>query len=383
MRLHLLGLVAASVSPLHARGIVPDFPLYFDVGGCSSSETCMDTVKSSVESSGLADSVVLNGAFECPHPCGEWPSYNAADGTTVNNGLPQLANVSYHLQVLQSTFDKYQPNASDDRWVDLDYESWSPIWERNSNDSWYRTASVALVALEHPSWNSSQLEAEAKKQWEASAKSLVLATVEFLREIRPALRIGLYGWPNRYYYNGYDSSTDGDELRAQNDRLAPVWCQLDGLFVSVYQFYNGSSSASTAAANSEYVYSNIAEARRIADNVADPASPYACSGGAESSRKNGAKSVVDTVNAAANAAAPLVLAYTWHRYHDDDESFLEDIDEAMFWEQGSAAGADGLVLWGYEPSDEDQQAFQEYWANDFCPLFSARATAQTKMATTA
>ena len=62
---------------------------------------------------------------------------------------------------------------------------------------------------------------------------------------------------------------------------------------------------------------------------------------------------------------------------------LEDIDEAMFWEQGSAAGADGLVLWGYEPSDEDQQAFQEYWANDFCPLFSARATAQTKMATTA
>ena len=89
------------------------------------------------------------------------------------------------------------------------------------------------------------------------------------------------------------------------------------------------------------------------------------------------------MNAAANAAAPLVLAYTWHRYHDDDESFLEDIDEAMFWEQGSAAGADGLVLWGYEPSDEDQQAFQEYWANDFCPLFSARATAQTKMATTA
>lgn len=338
--------LALAVAALAAADldIVPDFPLYFDVGGCSSTDACMAVVETAA-----VERVVLNSAFECPHPCGEWPSYNSADGTTVNGGIPQLVNLSYHLEVLQQTFDKYQPNASDSRFVDLDYEDWSPIWERLGNTSWYHNASVALVASQNPSWDEEQLEAEAKAQWEASAQSLILATISFLRSIRPNLRIGLYNYPARYYYNGYETAY-GDELRAQNDRLGPVWCALDALFVSVYQFYNGSASTGTEQANEEYVYANIAEARRIADQAANPASAYACGDDGSS--------------------GPLVLPYTWHRYHDGVH-FLEDVDMAMFWKNGSAAGADGLVMWGSEQGDDNQAAFEAWYSEDFVPLINA------------
>jgi hypothetical protein len=318
-----------------------DFPLYFDVGGCSSSDKCMEAVENAD-----VDRVRLSGIFECPHPCGAWPSYNDADGTIINNGIPQLANVTYHLEVLASTFDKYEPNISDARYVDLDYEDWSPIWERNSNISWYYNSSISLVVEQHPDWNSSQIEAEAKLQWETAAQNLILATLAGLRAIRPNIKIGLYNYPARFYYNGYDTPS-GDELRMQNDRLAPVWCELDALFVSVYQFYNGSSSTAIEANNEAYVYNNIAEARRIADLVEDPSSSYRC-----------------------EEKKQAVLAYTWHRYHDG-LFFLEDIDEEMFWKNGSAAGADGLVMWGYESSNEDQEAFVDWYANDFAPLLGA------------
>ena len=44
---------------------------------------------------------------------------------------------------------------------------------------------------------------------------------------------------------------------------------------------------------------------------------------------------------------------------------------AMFWKNGSAAGADGLVMWGSEQGDDNQAAFEAWYSEDFVPLINA------------
>ena len=69
--------------------------------------------------------------------------------------------------------------------------------------------------------------------------------------------------------NDCHAGQGGDALRAANDRLLPLYCEMDGLFQSVYQFYNSedpaktpAQQAATRASNTAYVYSMVAEAVR-------------------------------------------------------------------------------------------------------------------------
>lgn len=124
--------------------------------------------------------VQFNQIFECPHPCGLLPSYDETTNTTINGGIPQLANLTLHYATMNRTFEQYVA-MNDSRWIDLDFESWSPIWARVDNSSYYYNASVALVAGQHPQWTKAEVLAEAGRQYQAAAIRLIALTVDFVR----------------------------------------------------------------------------------------------------------------------------------------------------------------------------------------------------------
>lgn len=341
---HAAAGAADATSAAAATATTSAFPFLFDVGGINNA-TLNASEWSAVSSA--VPRVQFGAIFECPHPCGLLPSYDAATGVATNGGIPQLANLTLHLDTLRATFDKYVA-AADTRWIDLDFESWNPVWGRNppAPAGYTQNASIALARQQHPTWtNATQIEAQAKADYEAAAVALLVKTIQYVRSIRPGLKIGLYGFPTRYYWQGYNS-TDGDALRLENDQLFGIWCNLDGLFPSVYQFYDSCNTTdpSVRRNNEQYVTSNVAEAVRIAEEV-----PSKCS---------------------SRTAAPPVWAYTWELYHDGVHT-LCDADLQMGWQLSQAAGAAGTVMWGYRPTVPARQEFVSWYLSDFTPLVNA------------
>ena len=341
----LLVLVGAPtvVSSTAAAGGV-DFPILWDIGVGPPAVQAM--VPSLVKAT---PRVQLHQIIECPHPCGLLPSIGPngpCDPKTAEYGcngeLPQGPNfnLTKHLDTLQRTFDRAVPIAAD-QWIDLDFESWDPLWNRTG--AAYQNASIALVKTAHPDWSEEQLLTEATKEWETAAMKLLLETIAFVKKIRPQLKVALYCYPLREYWNGYNTSS-GDALRADNDRMMDLYCATDGIFPSVYQFYDSTGKPSTKAGNEEYVFTNVQEAVRIAGEV-----PAKC---------NGKKK-------------PPVWVYTWHRYHGAPNALMSDQDESMYWEQSYKAGATGLVLWGSEPKDPQASEFAAWWKSNFTSMINS------------
>ena len=266
-------------------------------------------------------------------------------------------NLTLHLDTLQKTFDRCSSGNpakrkpcdptkknipdDDDRLLDLDFESWGPLWDHAGEAG--QNASIALVQKAHPSWSQAQVLAGATKDWEEAASSLLITTIRFVKKIRPKLKVALYCYPVREYWNGYNSSS-APKLRADNDRMMDLFCEVDALFPSVYQFYNSVGKPGTEKANREYVLTNVQEAVRLAKEV-----PLKCPAKKE----------------------PLpVWVYSWLRYHAAGTPLIAGQDARMYWEESWAAGATGLVLWGDESTPAHAAEFGAWWKSNFTALIN-------------
>ena len=76
------------------------------------------------------------------------------------------------------------------------------VWGRNGNTSSVQNASRSIVRAAHPSWTVQQVEASAMEAFEAAALSVLLETIAYIKKIRPAIKVAMYGYPTRYYYHG-------------------------------------------------------------------------------------------------------------------------------------------------------------------------------------
>ena len=65
------------------------------------------------------------------------------------------------------------------------------VGDWNGPESIYQVQSRKLVQDAHPGWSAAQIEAEAKRSFEAGAKALHLATLARSKAVRPH---GLWGW---------------------------------------------------------------------------------------------------------------------------------------------------------------------------------------------
>ena len=96
----------------------------------------------------------------------------------------------------------------------LDWEAWPFTWERwvlageEPKTNHAMNASVELVRSQHPSWNSSRLEAEAARQYDAAMQQFITATLDALHRLRPNARFGFYTEPCPWW--AVAKSSDGE-----------------------------------------------------------------------------------------------------------------------------------------------------------------------------
>jgi hyaluronoglucosaminidase len=182
----------------------------------------------------------------------------------------------------------------------------------------YHNLSLQLVQREHPSWTAKQQLAEAQKQFDAAALTLLVETLKAAKSVRPAAKWGYYGYPGGCVQ--MSKPTDRDPIRngklcqAANDKMAPLFAETTGFFPAIYLPADAGHGWPSSAALKRYVTSIVDEATRARGN---------------------AGSAHDT---------PL-LVYVWPKYLNGS-TFLSAEDLEMSFSIPHSGCADGMVVWG-------------------------------------
>lgn len=281
-----------------------------------------------VGNNGLAINIYgNNGAF--PHI--------ATDGSYANGGLPQLCNLTAHMEKLTADLEQLIPDPGFSGYCLLDFEQLRADW--NSTQDIYRQASIVQANGDVT---------VAQHQYESAARALFLATIATTRTVRKGCRVGWYGYPKnslphtstpawrRYCASSpsrcfFDRGGDGLDSgyigpgglaqRAINDGLSWLFAALDIVTPAVYLGIPGLASTTGTSA---YVSSTVMEAVRVASPNKIPVFPA-----------------------------------TWYCYDNYwqvpapvDRQLLSPKDLAVELAGPLRAGASGLLLWGnIDPRD--------------------------------
>lgn len=195
---------------------------------------------------------------------GLYPYYDEQQ-VAVNGGVPQNSSLREHLDRLQEGIRKYIRSEAKEGLAVIDWEEWRPIWIRNwQNKDIYRKNSRQLVLSQHPNWQEDMVNKEAQYEFESSARSFMLHTLQHAKSYRPKQLWGYYLFPDCYnhdYSKNPDSYTgrcpDVEETR--NDRLSWLWKESTALYPSIYLDQVLASSVN----GRKFVRSRVMEALRI------------------------------------------------------------------------------------------------------------------------
>ena len=114
-------------------------------------------------------------------------------------------------------------------------EVWMP-WLLLASNSIWANESIAYVRDLHPTWNRTDIEAEAVRTWNISATAFMVATLKKCVELRPHAAWGYYGRPG--CYSGLDTGSPTprciDSVQSRNDALGELWAAGTALYPSVY-----------------------------------------------------------------------------------------------------------------------------------------------------
>jgi hypothetical protein len=331
--------------------LTPPFPVYWNVEEVK--EPPVDVTTFGIRPRNSTQ--VGNACAQDPPPhsnpgCRSWTQglFPTIDdnGTWINGGVPQAADLKRHLHAIEVTLPGWIPDASWSGNAVLDFESWTNVFElNNGNSGWhgkrYQIASRHLVKQKHPDWNETAIEAAAKREFEAAATSWFVATLRKCREIRPNARWGFYGLPAQAQGNcighgpslkcGYDNPNATELRHGVEVTQMPVWRASTALFPSIYI-------------------------------------PHAIHGDTEMIRAYIQSSVRESVRVAKLAAAPDgtqlgVYPYGWDHYHAPPTPPVRmDVAFVLAQLQHSAdLGAAGVVFWG-DPVYSDPGHTADYWA---------------------
>lgn len=280
--------------------------------------------------------------------------------------------------------------------VVVDYESWKPLWAMTPNVSgsvggdWLDTlatinspgfdpAFLATVGFVPPSgaggWptlDASGRASLADAGWTHFSAVFFNATIDALRTVVPAAKVGFWNLPYKYYNDAGGGDPPEGWIQMLNG-AGWLWSQLDVFLPDVYpERYAGPGSSrplglsarcgNISSANAaEYINGNVAVAQSLRAEWVP------------TSRQREVK----------------VLLYTWWHYMCDqntsfwaDSVYLRDSFAAT-----QAAGGDGVVLWGsvgsFKGEDHDPAVVAKFLSRDVAPLVEQYCgpTAQQREAT--
>lgn len=169
---------------------------------------------------------------------GLYPWYTS-QGQAINGGVPQNASLEDHLRAASEDIRTKIPDRAFQGLAVVDWEKWNPVWERNwDSKKVYREASRALVRSRHPDWSPAQIDALARKEFEAAGRKFMEMTLRMGQEERPDGLWGYYGFPNCYNYYKYKSINYTGQcppLEIQrNDKLLWLWNASSALYPDMY-----------------------------------------------------------------------------------------------------------------------------------------------------
>ncbi|KAJ9446102.1 Hyaluronidase-1 [Diplonema papillatum] len=189
--------------------------------------------------------------------CSSWSqgAFPRMDGKTpVNGGIPQKGNLTLHLEKLREGAELWVPDPAWAMHGVLDFESWYPIFDYNTNaDSYhsrvYQEMSIEYAVEQDPTLRKKPvlLLETARRQFEAAALEFFTETLKTLHAVRPNVAWGFYGLPSMPYgvewcELGAGKVSEccvfnpalGPLLREQNDRLGSIWRWSGALYPSAY-----------------------------------------------------------------------------------------------------------------------------------------------------
>ncbi|XP_016068795.1 PREDICTED: hyaluronidase PH-20 [Miniopterus natalensis] len=235
-------------------------------------------------------------------------------GKSHNGGIPQLGNLTKHLEKAKKDIAFYMPTDKPGLAV-IDWEEWRPIWARNwKPKDIYRTKSVDLVKLQHPQISDKDANDLAKENYEKEGRNFMQETLILGKSFRPGSLWGYYLFPDCYnhQYSKPDYSGHCFEIeKRRNNELNWLWNESTALFPSIYLNTNLMSSPKTAL----FVRNRVQEAIRV--------------------------STVRSVE------SPLpIFLYARPVFTDESSKYLTEEDLVSTLGETVSLGASGIIIWG-------------------------------------
>ena len=138
---------------------------------------------------------------------------------TINGGLPQLGNLTQHLETFRLRLDKFVPDRNFSGIGIIDFESWRPIFRQNwGSAKLYADRSIEHERQLHPQLSPKALKLEAASKFEKAARRFMQRTIEVAQESRPGALWAYYAYP--YCFNSNPSVQDPScpaKVREEND----------------------------------------------------------------------------------------------------------------------------------------------------------------------
>jgi hyaluronoglucosaminidase len=267
-----------------------------------------------------------------PWTSGAFPQLQcSSDGnitSIVNGGVPQAANLTLHLAMIQSQLPLWIPDSDWNGNAVIDFEAWTTVWEEMEHHALgpcYQNYSRVIVRQAEPSWDAAKVEAAAKEQWETAGTKWFAETLRACTAIRPAARWGFWGLPSfRSNFSMYAT------------QQLHIFEASSAIYPSIYLSQNGGASASAML-----VRNVVGETLKLAALVE-----------------------------ASTGHRPQVLPYAWEFYLKSSGVLLSDADLNTSLALPSELGADGVVLWGslHMVNTTTQATYWRYVAEKTGPL---------------
>lgn len=167
---------------------------------------------------------------------GHYPHFDL-DGRPIYGGLPQLGNLTSHLEKCRDDIVNFIPDSKFSGLSVIDWEAWTPLW---SNMGWgerkkYQLESIAKVQFEHPDWSDDQIEQKAIDEYETATKNYILETLKLCKKLRPNAYWGFYLYPDCYNYdkNKQDLSCPQRQI-LRDDEIQWMFDESTALYPSTY-----------------------------------------------------------------------------------------------------------------------------------------------------
>ncbi|XP_071491505.1 hyaluronidase-like [Diadema antillarum] len=236
----------------------------------------------------------------------------------INGGLPQLANITAHLEKATVDILNYIPDPNFDGIGMIDWEKWLPHMILNGTNK-YREFSIAHVRNLHPDWDDATITSVATLEWMQGTRLFLESTVKLAMQLRPKALWGFYHYPYCPVIR-MDNRTFCDERMVEfNDKLMWMFNETTAMYPSIYIKPSKLHGIDT-------VIPTLREAFRMRELSSDPKG--------------------------------VVLSYTRFNYTGTSYYFtLEDLNATIL--TSAEFGTHGVVFWGSVQDDGNRQTCLE------------------------